>query len=142
MTTENYSTENIAKFVEEGMTRYQIEERLVAFSVAIIDFCTGFPVSKIGDYFSDQLSRASVSAALNYGEAQGAESKKDFVHKLKLSLKELREALVCLKILNKSATFSKITNGTQLQKEADELVSIFVASVRTLQSNMKAEIKS
>ncbi|KAF5034922.1 23S rRNA-intervening sequence protein [anaerobic digester metagenome] len=139
MEMKNYSTEIILKFAEEGSMRYQIEERLVDFSVAIIDFCSSFPHGKISDYFSDQLSRASVSAALNYGEAQGAESRKDFAHKLKISLKELREALVCLKIINKSSTFSKMSNGLKLQKEADELVSIFVASVRKLQSNMKTE---
>lgn len=91
------------------------------------------------EYFTDQLTRATVSAALNYGEAQAAESRKDFVHKLKVALKELREALVCLKIINRSSSFSKVKNGNKIFQETDELVSIFVASVKTSQARLNAE---
>ncbi|HPE99934.1 MAG TPA: four helix bundle protein [Bacteroidales bacterium] len=118
--------------VEDVKSRYQTEERLVKFSVSILDFCHDFPQIHIAEYFADQLSRASVSASLNYGEAQAAESTKDFIHKMKISLKELRETLICLKIINRSKYFSQIKDGQIIQKEAEELVAIFVASMRTI----------
>lgn len=119
---------------EEGSVRYQTEERLVNYAVSILDFCVDFPNTNVGRYYSDQLSRAAGSSALNYGEAQAAESRRDFVHKMKISLKELRETLVCLKIITRSKCFAKTVNGATLLKEADELVSIFVASLKTMQS--------
>jgi len=118
--------------VEDVKSRYQTEERLVNFSVSILDLCHDFPQIHIAEYFSDQLSRAAVSASLNYGEAQAAESTKDFIHKMKISLKELRETLVCLKIINRSKYFLQIKDGLIIQKEAEELVAIFVASMRTI----------
>jgi four helix bundle protein len=139
---KNYPTEIIAdSCVEDNKGRYQTEERLVNFSVSILDFCHDFPHIHIAEYFSDQLSRASVSAALNYGEAQAAESTKDFIHKMKISLKELRETLVCLKIINRSKYFSQINNGQVIQKEAEELVAIFVASMRTIHAKQNINAK-
>lgn len=139
---KNYPTEIIADAcVEDNKSRYQTEERLVNFSVSILDFCHDFPHIHIAEYFADQLSRASVSAALNYGEAQAAESTKDFIHKMKISLKELRETLVCLKIINRSKYFSQIKNGQIIQKEAEELVSIFVASMRTIHAKQSNTAK-
>jgi len=140
MKEKKYEIENeVIRYAEESSMRYHLEERLVSHSVSVIEFCKDFPAGKIGDYFTDQLTRATVSAALNYGEAQAAESLKDFVHKLKISLKELREALVCLKIVNRSSIFSKVKNGHEIFQETNELVSIFVSSVKTSQARINAE---
>jgi four helix bundle protein len=80
--------------------------------------------------------RSGTSPALNYAEAQSAESKNDFVHKMKICLKELRETLVCLKIILLKGYF-KENKLADLVKENNELISIFVKSIQTAKSNAK-----
>ena len=82
-----------------GMNKFDLEERLVEFSVLIIEIVNEMPNSKASNHLSGQLLRSGTSAALNYGEAQSGESRKDFIHKIKIVLKELRETYVCLKII-------------------------------------------
>ncbi|WP_369618645.1 four helix bundle protein [Flavobacterium sp. CFS9] len=78
-----------------------------------------------------QITRSSTSPALNYGEAQSAESKKDFVHKMGICLKELRETYVCLKIIEKANLSTDLENLTKAKTEVNELISIFVTSIKT-----------
>lgn len=116
------------------MKKFDLEQRLIQFSVEVIKICNKLDGSYASQHLSKQLIRSSTSAALNYGEAQGAESPKDFIHKMKVCLKELRESLVNLKI-QKGADLSKDNNPVDnLIKENNELVSIFVASIRTSQA--------
>ena len=82
-----------------------------------------------------QITRSGTSPALNYGEAQSAESKKDFVHKMGICLKELRETFVCLKIIEKANLSSDLENLTKAKKEVNELISIFVSSIKTSKNN-------
>lgn len=89
------------------MSRNDLEDRLINFTVRSVRLAGQLPKSVIGHRLNDQLTRASSSAALNYGEAQSAESRKDFVHKIKIVLKELRESNVVLK-LTKGLTFPEI----------------------------------
>ena len=81
------------------MNKYDLEERLIDFLVLIIEIVNEMPNSKAGNHLSGQLVRSGTSISLNYGEAQSAESKKDFIHKMKVILKELRETFVCMKII-------------------------------------------
>ncbi|HJN06971.1 MAG TPA: four helix bundle protein, partial [Bacteroidales bacterium] len=74
-----------------------LEERLVEFSVLIIEIVNEMPNSKAGNHLSGQLVRSGTSVALNYGEAQSGESRKDFIHKMKVVLKELRKHLYASK---------------------------------------------
>lgn len=69
------------------MNKYDLEERLIDFSVLIIEIVNEIPNSKAGNHLSGQLVRSGTSVSLNYGEAQSAESKKDFIHKMKVILK-------------------------------------------------------
>ena len=88
------------------------------------------PESKAGKHIAGQLLRSGTSPAPNYGEAQSAESTKDFIHKIKISLKELRESKVWLKIIDRA----KIIQTSLLEpliKETDELISILFKSVDT-----------
>ena len=78
------------------MNKFDLEDRLVEFSVLIIDIVNEIPRSKAGNHLSGQLVRSGTSVSLNYGEAQSGESRKDFIHKIKIILKELRETFVCL----------------------------------------------
>lgn len=112
-----------------------LEERLIKFAVTIIQFIESMPNSKASNHLSGQLLRSGTSPALNYGEAQSGESNSDFVHKIKIVLKELRETLVCLKIIHQSRSYSSEELITALLKEADELVAIFVTSVKTAEKN-------
>jgi len=77
------------------------------------------------------MSRSSTSPALNYGEAQAAESTKDFIHKMRIGLKELRETMVGIKIIEKAEIFDKHQEVLTLKKEVNELISIYVSSINT-----------
>jgi len=89
------------------------------------------------NHLAKQLLRSGTSVSLNYGEAQSGESKKDFVHKMKIVLKELRETYVCLKIIERTKLYKIQSNMEKAKQENNELISIFVKSIATAQSNMK-----
>jgi four helix bundle protein len=72
---------------------------------------------------------------LNYGEAQSAESKKDFIHKMGICLKELRETFVCLKIIEKANLSTDFNNMQKAKEEVNQLISIFVSSIKTSKNN-------
>ena len=82
--------------------QYDLQDRLVDYAVRIIKLSEALPETKTGKHVSSQILRSGTSPAPNYGEAQSAESKADFVHKLKISLKELRETEIWLKIIAKA----------------------------------------
>jgi four helix bundle protein len=109
---------------------YDLEERLIEFAAAVIDVVEELPSSKAGNHIASQLVRSGTSPAPNYGEARGAESKKDFVHKLKISLKELRETSVWLRLIAKKQ-FCDPSRCESAIKECEELICIFVSSTKT-----------
>ena len=116
--------------------KFDLEERLINFAVLIIDITNKTPATKAGNHLSGQLIRSGTSPALNYGEAQSGESRKDFIHKIKVVLKELRETLVCLKIIYRTKMLKATEQIQFAMKENDELISIFVKSVETAQNNL------
>jgi four helix bundle protein len=120
------------------MKKYDLEQRLIDFSVLIIEIVNEMPNSKAGNHLSGQLVRSGTSVALNYGEAQSAESKKDFIHKMKVILKELRETLVCLKIIHQSRLYKNEEQVARAKTENNELISIFVKSIETARKNQKS----
>ena len=120
------------------MTSKDPENRLIDFSIKVANLIKSLPEDRITNHLTGQLLRSATSPALNYGEAQGAESKKDFVHKLGIVLKELRESLNCLKIL---AGTNYIKTEIPVMKECNEMVSIFVKSVETNKKKMEEEEK-
>jgi four helix bundle protein len=91
--------------------------------------------TRAGNHLAGQLVRSGISPSLQYGEAQGAESRNDFIHKLKILLKELRESLVALKIISKVSLCSKLKLAESSMLECNQLISIFVKSVTTAQKN-------
>ncbi len=117
------------------MNKYDLEERLIEFSILIIEIVNEMPNSKAGNHLSGQLVRSGTSVSLNYGEAQSAESKKDFIHKMKIILKELRETFICLKIIHRSKLYKTEAKIIKAMKENNELISIFVKSIETAQKN-------
>jgi len=117
------------------MNKFNLEDRLVEFSVFIIEIISEMPKSKAGNHLSGQLVRSGTSVSLNYGEAQSGESRKDFIHKLKVVLKELRETFVALKIIHRAKLYKTKGKIIKAKKENNELISIFVKSVETAQKN-------
>lgn len=116
-------------------SKFDLEDRLIRFSLMILTIAEGLPATVAGKHFAQQLVRSGTAPAFNYAEAQAAESRNDFIHKMKLSLKELRETMVNLKIIClKPLTNDKATVEKALQ-ENNELVSIFVKSISTAQNN-------
>ena len=107
-----------------------IEDRLIDFAVRVLNVTEALPNTKAGNHIAGQLVRSGTSPAPNYGEAQSAESRKDFIHKMKICLKELRETLVWLKIIERKRLCPPERLG-EIIEECDELIAIFVASVKT-----------
>lgn len=117
------------------MSRNDLEDRLVAFAIRAIRLAEQLPKTVIGNRLNDQLTMASSSAPLNYGEAQPAESRKDFIHKSGVVLKELRESNVAFKMIDGLKLAKDPIELAALLKEANELVAIFVASIQTARRN-------
>jgi four helix bundle protein len=109
-----------------------IEERLINFAVAAIQLCDKLPVTPGGRHVSGQLLRSGTSPAPNYSEARSAESARDFVHKLRIALKEMNESRVWLMIILRNAMLPKDDVGWMLQESA-ELCAILYASIQTAQ---------
>lgn len=122
------------------MNNVELERRLIDFALMIITIVKSMPEDLAANHLANQLVRSGTSVALNYGEAQGAESKRDFIHKMRVILKELRESLICLKLILGAKLYknqdSKLVN--RAQDECNQLVSIFVASIKTAGKNLKS----
>ena len=116
---------------------FDIEERLIDFAVRVIRTADSLPKSKIGNHVSGQLLRSGTSPAPNYGEAQSAESRADFIHKLKIALKELRETKIWLLIIVRAKLIQPESKLDELLNETDQLISILVTSIATARKNMK-----
>lgn len=113
--------------------RFDLQDRLIDFAVKIIQLTEALPETKPGNHVRGQLLRCGTSPAPNYAEAQSAESRSDFIHKIKIVLKELRETKVWLLIALK-VPLIETSRVQSLIQEGDELISIFVASVNTATS--------
>lgn len=116
----------------EKTRKYDLEDRLIAFAVMVLNLVEQLPKTFAGQHLGGQLTRSGTAPALLHGEAQGAESRKDFIHKMRIALKELRESQVCLKIIKakpllKSAIVEPVLN------ECGQLVAIFTASIKKAQ---------
>ena len=120
------------------MDKFDLEDRLIDFSVLIIEISSEMSKIKAGNHLAGQLIRSGTSVSLNYGEAQSGESRKDFIHKMKVVLKELRETYVCLKIIYRTKLYGNMSEMDKAMTENNELISIFVRSVETAQKNLSA----
>ena len=110
---------------------YDLEERLIDFAVRIIRMAESLPETKVANHIAGQLIRCGTSPAPNYGEAQSAESRADFIHKMKICLKELRETRVWLLMIARVKLIKPVSKLDSLIQENNELISIFVTSIRT-----------
>src|SRR5262245_58097308 len=111
-----------------------LEDRLVRFSVAIVKLTGQLPQTSQGKHGSAQLLRSGTAPAPNYGEARAAESRADFIHKLKIALKELNESAIWLRVVAGSFEMDAALL-TRLVTENQELCKILVASIQTARNN-------
>ena len=125
--------------MENSSSRYsqsradELEERLIDFAVRIIRLSASLPRSVAGKHVGSQIMRSGTSPAPNYGEARGAESHADFVHKLRIVLKELNETSIWLRTIERSQMLHA-DSIAQLIQENKELCRIFTASLKTARS--------
>ena len=115
--------------------KFDLEDRLIDFVIRVSEIEEILPNTKLANHIGGQLIRCSSSPALNYGEAQSAESQKDFIHKVQIILKELRETKVCLKIIIRKSLVGENEILPVLQ-ENEELIAIFAKSVKTAKSKL------
>ena len=116
--------------------RKEIEQRLIQLSLKINRVCKSLDHDFLSHHIAKQVIRSSTSAALNYGEAQAAESRKDFIHKISIVLKELRETKISLILLEDSIKNSLINDVKWCLSECDQMVAIFHKTVETARSKL------
>ena len=125
--------------MSEGKIKYDLEERLIQFALLIIDIVEMLPNTRAGNHIAGQLIRSGTSPAFNYGEAQVAESRNDFIHKMKICLKELKETHIAVQIIRRKPLikdFPKVDKGIT---ECKELISIFVRCIETARRNKSSK---
>ena len=117
------------------LRKFDLEDRLVRFACKCLEICDILPNTRTGQNLEYQLSKSSTASALVYGEAQAAELKADFIHKVKVVLKELRESRINLRIIIEKPVL--IHDELQpLLKETNELIAIFIKSIETARQNL------
>ena len=117
-----------------GNRIFDLEDRLIDFALMMDNIVENLPETRIGKHLAGQLVRSGTSTALNYGEAQAAEPPNDFIHKMKVILKELRETRVCLKIIKRKPLLPHQSIEKEIQ-ENNELIAIFLKSIETAKKN-------
>src|SRR5262245_21022078 len=110
-----------------------LERRLIAFAAQILNLSSKLPRTSQGRHIGQQLLRSGTAAAANYGEARGAESRADFVHKLRVVFKELNETTIWLELIIKTSLVTA-ENATSILSETRELCRIVAASIKTARS--------
>ncbi len=115
--------------------KYDLEERLIVFSVLDIEIVEQISGTKSGNHIAGQLLRCGTSPAFNYGEAQVAESRSDFIHKMKICLKELKETGVALQIVKRKPLVKDTVLVDKAIRECKELVAIFLKSIEIAKKN-------
>ena len=116
---------------------YDLEERTAKFGEAVIEFCLAVQSNPVTAPIISQLVRAGTSIGANYCEADDAESKKDFRHKIAVCRKEARETKYWLRMIAKAAPAKK-SAARPLWREAKQLHLVFVAIIRTTDRNLRA----
>ncbi len=111
--------------------KYDLEERLLNYTINIIKVVEALPNTRTGNHIANQLLRSGTSPYPNHGEAQAAESNNDFIHKMRICLKELRETYRWLKVIRRLKLISYVDKANNVLIETEELIKIFVTSIKT-----------
>jgi four helix bundle protein len=116
---------------------YDLENRLLQFAADIVELTESLPNTRVGNHIAGQLLRCGTSSLSNQGEVEAAESLRDFLHKLRICLKELRETKRWLLLVGRAKKLGSPPNFVICLSEVEELIRIFVASIRTAEKNAK-----
>ena len=120
---------------QSGGRKFDLEERLLEFASTVIDLSEKLPDSRAGNHIAGQILRSGTSPFPNHGEAESAESRDDFIHKLKICLKELRETRRWARLIHHKGWAKNKSTLLFVLSESDELIRIFMSSIRTAQQN-------
>jgi len=131
----------ITRASTRGMTNHlsksdQLEKRLIAFAAAILALSSRLPRTPQGRHVCGQMLRSGTAAAANYGEARGAESRADFIHKLKIVFKELNETTIWLELIAQGSLLSADATAP-IVAENRELCRIIAASIKTTRASLE-----
>jgi four helix bundle protein len=118
---------------------YLFTERLINFTIIVLDIVEALPDSRIATHIGTQLARSGSSPAPNYAEAISAESRRDFVHKLSVALKELQETYVWLRIIKRRRMISQVEIADTALRECNELIAILVSSINTARRKLEKQ---
>ena len=119
--------------------KYDLDDRLLEYSAAIVRFVEALAKTKAGNHVGGQLLRSGTSPYFNHGEAEAAESPRDFVHKMGVCLKELRETKRALRLTRKVPLVESPAAVDPLLVETEELIKIFFVSIRTANKRVVRE---
>jgi four helix bundle protein len=122
-----------------GKRKFDLENRLLEFASAVIDLSESLPATRAGNHIAAQILRSGTSPYPNHGEAEAAESREDFIHKLKICLKELRETRRWARLIKLKAWVKNETTLLFVLSESEELIRIFHSSIQTAKRNLEAE---
>ena len=123
------------QFSMSESAKYDLENRLVEFTCRMIDVVEALPNTRAGNYIAGQLIRSCHSPTFNYGEAQAAESPDDFIHKMRVILKELKECRTALKVITKKEMINPAKKLVGIYQETEELIAIVGKSISTALNN-------
>ena len=137
MPNAQFSMSNKKEKMVKKERKFDIEDRLIDFSILIADVVESLPNTKSANHIGGQMIRSGCSPALNYGEAQEAESRKDFIHKMGICRKELRETKIALKIITRRPYKEVLSNSEKALNECLELLAIFSKSIETAKNNLE-----
>ena len=124
-------------YSEKRDRRYDLEDRLLDFAVNVVELTESLPSRRAGNHIAGQLLRCGTSPLSNHGEVEAAESRKDFLHKLRICLKELRETKRWLGLVSRLKRLGEPANLPACLNEIEELIRIFAASVKRAEKNAK-----
>ena len=119
--------------------KYHLEDRLVNYTCRMIDVVEALPNTRAGNYIAGQMVRSCHSPTFNYGEVQAAESRNDFIHKISIVLKELKECRTALKIVRTKEMIKPVKKLEAIYKETEELIAIVAKSISTAEKNKNEE---
>jgi four helix bundle protein len=126
-----------ARYGARNNSQYDLEDRLLDFAVNVVELTESLPSTRAGNHIAGQLLRCGTSPLSNHGEVEAAESRKDFLHKLRICLKELRETKRWLRLVGRLKGLGQPVSLTTCLNEVEELIRIFAASVRTAGKNAR-----
>jgi four helix bundle protein len=121
---KNAETAYVLHDGEKGGRKYDLEDRLLEFASVIIDLSEKLPPSRAGNHVAGQILRCGTSPFPNHGEAESAESREDFIHKLKICLKELRETRRWARLIQRKGWARNESVSSFVLDESDELIRI------------------